>query len=153
MQPEAAKIVAHAPGPVVLRVDALQGSQMGAQLCVSETLGLHAKQHQGIEQCLGARIAKAQRRGALPIDFDGAYHLIKSVFADGAVVRDGLDLKESSVGLEADVAKRGQIAQVLPEELGGDSTYGVVMRRGKHRSRLLADLLRLLGVGGKTRPQ
>ena len=41
----------------------------------------------------------------------------------------------------------------IPAELGGDSTYGVVMRHGKHRSRLLADLLRLLGVGGKTRPQ
>ena len=39
----------------------------------------------------------------------------------------------------------------VPAELGGDSTYGVIMRNGKHRSRLLTDLLRLLGAGGKTR--
>lgn len=37
----------------------------------------------------------------------------------------------------------------IPAELGGDTTYGVVMRNGKHRSRLLVDLLRLLGAGGK----
>ena len=36
-----------------------------------------------------------------------------------------------------------------PAELGGDSTYGVVMRNNKHRSALLDDLLRLLGVGGQ----
>jgi DNA-binding transcriptional LysR family regulator len=34
----------------------------------------------------------------------------------------------------------------IPSEYGGDSTYGVIMRNGKHRSRLMADLLRLLGV-------
>jgi DNA-binding transcriptional LysR family regulator len=37
----------------------------------------------------------------------------------------------------------------IPTELDADTTYGVVMRNGKHRSRPLADLLRLLGVGRK----
>ena len=81
-----------------------------------EPLCLHAEQHQGVEQCLGSGSAKAQRRGALSIDFDGAYHLIESVFADGAIVRDGLDLEQTSVGFEADAAKRGQIAQVLTDK-------------------------------------
>ncbi len=40
----------------------------------------------------------------------------------------------------------------IPKELGGDSTYGVIMRNDKHRTRLLVDLLRLLSVGGKARP-
>ena len=100
---------------------------MGAQLCVGEALRLHAEQHQGVEQRLGAGIAKAQRRGALPIDFDGAYHLIESVFADGAIVRDGLDVEQTSVGLEADAAKRGQVAQVLADaEIAGvvDGGFG-----------------------------
>lgn len=39
----------------------------------------------------------------------------------------------------------------IPAELGGDSTYGVIMRKGKHRCRLLTDLLRLLGAGGRVR--
>lgn len=39
----------------------------------------------------------------------------------------------------------------VPPELGGDTTYGVVMRNGKHRSRLLTDLLRLMGAGGRVR--
>ena len=72
---------------------------MGAQLGVGEALGLDAEQHQGVEQGLGAGLAKAQRRGALSIDFDGAYHLIESVFADSAIVRDGLDVEQTSVGL------------------------------------------------------
>ena len=39
----------------------------------------------------------------------------------------------------------------VPAELGGDTTYGVVMRNSKHHSRLLVDLLRLLGAGGDVR--
>ena len=39
----------------------------------------------------------------------------------------------------------------IPTELGGDSTYGVVMRNDKHRTKLLVDLLRLLGAGGRVR--
>jgi DNA-binding transcriptional LysR family regulator len=39
----------------------------------------------------------------------------------------------------------------IPAELGGDATYGVIMRKDKHRSRLLTDLLRLLGAGGRVR--
>ena len=115
MQSEATQIVAHATSAVVPGVDAEQVGQMGTQLCIGEALRLDAEHHQCVEQRLGAGIAKAQRRGALPIDFDGAYHLIESVFADGAVVRDGLDVEQTSVGLEADAAKRGQVAQVLAD--------------------------------------
>ena len=39
----------------------------------------------------------------------------------------------------------------IPAELGGEATYGVVVRKDKHRSRLLTDLLRLLGAGGRVR--
>ena len=40
----------------------------------------------------------------------------------------------------------------IPAELRVDTTYGVVMRKGKHLSRLLTDLLRLLGAKGPVRP-
>ena len=88
---------------------------MSAQLSVVESLRLHAEEHQGVEKRLGAGFAKAQRRGALAIDFEGAYHLIESVFADAAIVRDGLDVEQSSVGLKADGAKRGQVREVLAD--------------------------------------
>ena len=39
----------------------------------------------------------------------------------------------------------------IPAELGGDTTYGVVMRNGKYPSWLLTDLLRLLGTDGRVR--
>ena len=56
-------------------------------------------------------------------------------------------------GLCVSAADSAQLESVpIPAELGGDTTYGVIMRQGKHRSRLLVDLLRLLGVGRKMRP-
>ncbi len=41
----------------------------------------------------------------------------------------------------------------IPNELGGESTYGVLLRNDKHCSRLLVDLLRLLGVRGPIGPR
>jgi DNA-binding transcriptional LysR family regulator len=50
-------------------------------------------------------------------------------------------------GLGISEADRARLEIVpIPPELGGKTTYGVVVRNGKHRSRLLTDLLRLLGV-------
>jgi DNA-binding transcriptional LysR family regulator len=50
-------------------------------------------------------------------------------------------------GLGISEADRARLEIVpIPPELGGKTTYGVVVRSGKHRSRLLIDLLRLLGA-------
>jgi DNA-binding transcriptional LysR family regulator len=50
-------------------------------------------------------------------------------------------------GLGISEADRARLEIVpIPPELGGKTTYGVVVRNGKHRSRLLIDLLRLLGA-------
>lgn len=38
----------------------------------------------------------------------------------------------------------------VPEEIGGETTYGVILRHGKNVSRPLASLLQLLGVEGTT---
>ena len=115
MQSEATQIVGHASSAEIPGVDAEQVGQMGTQLCMGEALRVDAEHHQCVEQRLGTGIAKTQRRGALSIDFNGAHHLIESVFADGAVVRGGLDVEQTSVGLEADAAKRGQVVQVLAD--------------------------------------
>ncbi len=37
----------------------------------------------------------------------------------------------------------------IPDEFGGSTTYGVVLRRDKHRTTLLEDLIAILGASGK----
>ena len=50
-------------------------------------------------------------------------------------------------GLCVTEADRSSLEVVpVPKDLGGDSTYGVVLRKDQHRSRLLTDLLMRLGV-------
>jgi hypothetical protein len=115
MQSKTTQIVAHASRAIVLGVDAEKAREMRAQLRIRESLRLYAEQHERVEQRLGTRLAEAQRGGALRTYFDGANHLSESVFADGAVVRDGLDAEQTSVGLKADRAQRGQVAQVLAD--------------------------------------
>lgn len=56
----------------------------------------------------------------------------------------------SGLGVPEEDRARLEIVPI-PTELGGDTTYGMVMRHDKHRSRLLADLVRLLGAGGRVR--
>ena len=82
-------------------IQAEQAGEVITQLRVVEPLSLHAEQYQCAKQRLGAWLAKAQRTGALAVKLQWARHLIESLFADGAIVRDGLDVKQASVGLEA----------------------------------------------------
>ncbi len=70
---------------------------------------LNKNQH-GKER-LHLRVAKAQGRRPLPVDLDGANHLLKRVFADGAVVGNSLDVQQTPIGLKADLPQRGQIRQ------------------------------------------
>jgi len=70
-----------------------------------------AKHDQDAEQRLDARVAEAQRRCALVID-ETVGRLVKRVLADVAVRADSLDVKQTSVGLEADVSQRGGYAGV-----------------------------------------
>ena len=41
--------------------------------------------------------------------------LLESVFADGAVVADALDVQETSVGLKADLSQDAQVVQPLAD--------------------------------------
>ena len=53
---------------------------------------LETEQDQYAEQRLHARISEPQRGSSLPVDLDGPNHLIERVFANGAIVRYGLDV-------------------------------------------------------------
>ena len=60
------------------------------------------------EQGLYPRVAEAQGRGALTVDVcAGRWRSLKRFGSDGAVVADGLDAEQASVGSEADLFQPG----------------------------------------------
>lgn len=73
----------------------------------------------------------------------GTFDTLKTYVARGF----GVAVVSGVCVTEADRARLEVVS--IPRKLGGDTTYGVVVRRNKHRSRLLADLMRLIGVGRK----
>ena len=111
VQAEPAQVVGHPADGVVGWVEAQQWRQKHAQLPIVEPTQWETEYHQHGEQGLHARIAKAQRRGPLPFYFDGTNHPVKRVFANPAVVRNLLDVQQTSVGSEADLPQRGQVLQ------------------------------------------
>ena len=48
-------------------------------------------------------IAETQGASSLPVDLNGSNHLIKRVFANRTIVRYGLDVQKTPVGLKADL--------------------------------------------------
>ena len=115
VQAKPAQIVGHSSHGVMGWVEAQQLSQQGSHFLIGETPQLETEQDQYAEQRLHARIAEAQRRSSLPVDFDGADHLIERVFANRAIVRYGLDVEKTSVGLKADLPQSGQVIQPLAD--------------------------------------
>jgi DNA-binding transcriptional LysR family regulator len=94
-----------------------------------------------------ARRARADFMSLLNVSIEvSTFDTLKNYVARGL----GIAVISGLCVAEADGARLESVP--IPAELGGDTTYGVIMCKGKHRSRLLADLLRLLGVGGETRP-
>jgi DNA-binding transcriptional LysR family regulator len=89
------------------------------------------------------RIREALRRRGLPFNvaFEaGTFEILKRYVAAGVGIGviSGISLPED------DGSKL--IALEIPREFEGDTTYGVVMREGKHVSRALAGLLTLLDI-------
>jgi len=98
---------------------------VGSQVSVGEPGGQEAKDDQDAEQRLDTRVAEAQRSCALVIDDDGLADLVKRPLADVAVRADSLDVKQTSVGLEADLSQRGEVMQA-----SADTEVAGVVDRG-----------------------
>jgi hypothetical protein len=62
-----------------------------------------------LQQSLDAWVGKAQRRYPLGINHERLIHLLEGGFADMAVVPDGLDVRQASVGLTVDLPQGGQV--------------------------------------------
>ena len=88
---------------------------MLAEIAVGEACRKQLEQQEGAPEGLHLGIGKAESRGSLGCHPDGAIDFLKGFFSEDAVVADALHLEQLSVGFTADVAKRGQVAQVLAD--------------------------------------
>ena len=110
-QPQAAQVVGHAATTVVVRRQAGQRRHHLPQVAVPEALGTEAEGEQGGEQGLHARVAEAQRGGALAVDDARPVEVVELSGSDGAVVADLLDAQQASVGGEADLPEIIEVLQ------------------------------------------
>lgn len=65
-----------------------------------------------MQQGLHAWLGEAQSRSALAVDLTRPLQVLKRIFAKRTVVTDLLDFEQVPIGLEADAAQLGKIAQV-----------------------------------------
>jgi hypothetical protein len=115
MQPQAAQIVAHPALGVMGRVETQQLSQQGSHVGMGEPPRLQAEQLQHAEQRLYTPISETQRRSPLSLHLDGAYHLLKRLFTDRAIMGNRLDVQKTSVGFKADLPQGRQVLELLDD--------------------------------------
>lgn len=96
-----------------------------------------------------ARIERALGSYGLPLNVAFEVGTIEAVKRYVAI---GLGLGVASGVCLTDEDSARLVAIQIPPELGGATTYGVVMREDKYISRALAALLPLLGVGANAEP-
>src|SRR5215469_18756762 len=89
-------------GPVV---------EPSAQLPMAKAIEMRAEHDQSGEQRLHAPIVEAQGGSALTVTLNWAYDLLVGSLANEAVVSDGLDVEETSIGLKADLPQRGEVLE------------------------------------------
>jgi hypothetical protein len=100
---------------VTLEVKAQPSSQQGSHFLVGETPQLEAEQHQHAEQGLHTCVVETESGRSLPIDCNRPHHLLKRVFANRAIMRYGLDVQKTPVGLEAYLPQFQQVLQRLAD--------------------------------------
>ena len=93
------------------RIEAQQWRQESAKIFCLKTLRLNAEQHKDGEECLDARIVNAKGRNPLITHAGRQGELLDDLVADHAVMTDLLDVQYTSVGVEADRAKKHEIGQ------------------------------------------
>ena len=99
-----------------------------AQVLVGESVGLAAEHQQCLQQGVAAPVGQPQTRYAgAGGGGEGVGDGVQGVGAGDRVVAESLDVEQTSVGGEADLAERGQIGQPFPDlEVAGvvDGGFG-----------------------------
>ena len=115
MQAQPAQVIGRAPGGVGVGGHPQGLGHPGAQGGVAESFGQGEEQTQGGEQRQDPRIIEVQAGGALAGDHLRLGDLIEHPFGQEAVLADGLDLEQPTVGGKADGPQGGQVGEVPSE--------------------------------------
>ena len=138
MQTESPEVVGHPARGDVAGIDPQQWSDILPQIAIGKPAGLETEDHQGGQQLLHALVVEAKSRDPPTVHLEGSSHLAGSVLTDSAVVGQSLDVQETSVGLEADLA---QHREVLEPPADGEVSGVVDGRLGPQRPPFLMMLL------------
>src|SRR6266404_3297511 len=106
MQAKASQLIGQLPCSQGGGVEPQKPSVVLAQMLVTEAFGLQREEDQDLQKRQHARIPEAQCGGSLRIASHGGLQLLESVFAERAVVADGLHLEQAAVGGETDGNRR-----------------------------------------------
>jgi hypothetical protein len=90
---------------------------------MAKAVEMRAEHDQSGEQRLHAPIVEAQGGSALTVTLNWAHDLLVGSLANEAVVSDGLDVEETSIGLKADLPKRGARSTLRPCSTAPRSPY------------------------------
>ncbi len=85
---QATQVVGHSAGGILARFVPEQGSEMLADVIVSERALDEDEEEQDVEQGLNARVGEAQGGSAVAVDDDGSLHLLESGFADKTIMTE-----------------------------------------------------------------
>ncbi len=84
--------------------DALLNASAGVAEVTAKPLRQQTELQEEAEQGLHSGIGEAQGGGALLVDGEGLIELLERSFVEGAIMAERLDVEETSVGREADLA-------------------------------------------------
>src|ERR1700736_422960 len=82
---------------------------------IRESVRQEPEEDEGVEQRVDAAIGKAHRGGALCGDLKRTLECLKRLFREDGVVSNPLDVKETSVGPEADLPECGKVVEPSPD--------------------------------------
>ena len=112
VQPQATQVIRHAAGGDRRAARAQEQHELRFELRVRKPAGEQAKEDERAEECLYARFAEAERRGALAVHDGRLMELLKHRVAHGAIMTEAFHLEETPVGGEADAAQGREIVRV-----------------------------------------
>lgn len=111
MEAEASKVISHSPlGHSFGRLPEKR-SKILAKVAIAKPVGKDVKDNDGGQENLNALFAVTKTGDALIVDRSRKLHVVEFIFADGAVVADSLDVKKTSVGLEADLPELWKVVK------------------------------------------
>ena len=115
MEAQATQLIADGALRDLIWIAAGQAGKVGAQVGGTKAVCEQAERHDGVEQRMGARIGKAQTRGAQMAGRHRAVDGLEGIFGQHAVVTEAFDIKQRPIGRKADLAQLLEILQALAD--------------------------------------